>query len=173
MTSISVGDLRISLRCGAGRSGATDETAWRHDTGLTCITTVQSLPRQVVDLRIRSRVWLLTGAVSVGSLAPVGSFVRRVKTASGATAVQMVHKRGRTVLGIDHIGSAHDEDELALLLETARRRLHTDQQALEIDLSPPRPSDPGTPVVDATGSLILWKGVLRAVCRARLRCGRR
>jgi hypothetical protein len=60
----------------------------------------------------------------------MGSFVRRVRTASGATAVQIVHKRGRTVLGIDHIGSAHDEGQLALLLETARARLHTGQQML-------------------------------------------
>jgi hypothetical protein len=82
-----------------------------------------------------------------------------VKTASGATAVQIVHKRGRTVLGIDHIGSAHDEDQLALLLERAKQRLNTDQQILEFDLSPPRPADPGTPVVDATGSLILWQAL--------------
>ena len=45
----------------------------------------------------------------------MGSFVRRVKTASGATAVQIVHKRGRDVQGIEHIGSAHDADQLALL----------------------------------------------------------
>jgi hypothetical protein len=44
-------------------------------------------------------------------------FVRRVKTASGATAVQIVHKRGRRVLGIEHIGSAHTDNELALLLQ--------------------------------------------------------
>ena len=31
----------------------------------------------------------------------MGSFVRRVTTASGAIAVQIVHKRGRTVVGID------------------------------------------------------------------------
>lgn len=49
----------------------------------------------------------------------MGSFARRVRTASGATAVQIVHKRGRRVIGIDHIGSAHDEDRLALLPETA------------------------------------------------------
>jgi hypothetical protein len=72
----------------------------------------------------------------------VGSFVRRVKTASVATAVQIVRKRGRTVLGIDHIGSAHGEDQLALLLETAKQRLHADQQALEIDLTPSQPADP-------------------------------
>jgi hypothetical protein len=86
----------------------------------------------------------------------VGSFVRRVKTASGATAVQIVHKRGRQVVGIDHIGSAHDEDRLVLLLETAKQRLHADQQALELELTPPEPADPGAPVVEAAGSLILW-----------------
>jgi hypothetical protein len=86
----------------------------------------------------------------------VGSFVRRVKTATGATAVQIVHKRGRQVVGIDHIGSAHDEDRLMLLLETAKQRLHADQQALALELTPPEPADPGAPVVEATGSLILW-----------------
>jgi hypothetical protein len=30
--------------------------------------------------------------------------------------VQIVHKRGRQAVGIDHIGSAHDEDRLALLM---------------------------------------------------------
>jgi hypothetical protein len=46
--------------------------------------------------------------------------------------VQIVHKRGRQVVGIDHIGSAHDEDRLVLLLETAKQRLHADQQALAL-----------------------------------------
>jgi hypothetical protein len=91
-----------------------------------------------------------------GSLAPVGSFVRRVKTASGATAVQVVHKRGRQVVGIDHIGSAHDQDRLTLLVVTAKQRLHADQHALEFDVVAPQPADLGAPVVEATGSLILW-----------------
>jgi hypothetical protein len=87
----------------------------------------------------------------------VGSFVRRVKTASGATAVQIVHKRGRDVVGIDHIGSAHDDAALALLLHAARERRHAGQQALELDLdTAPAPDQSGRPVVEATGSLILW-----------------
>jgi hypothetical protein len=61
------------------------------------------------------------------------------------------------VVGIDHIGSAHDEDRLALLVQTAAQRLHADQHALELDVTPPRPADPGSPVVEATGSLILWE----------------
>ena len=86
----------------------------------------------------------------------MGSFVRRVRTASGATAVQIVHKRGRTVLGIDHIGSAHDGGQLAILLESAHARLHAGQQALPITDGPTgRPL--GEPVVEATASLIVWE----------------
>ena len=59
-------------------------------------------------------------------------FVRRVKTASGATAVQIVHKRGRRVLSIEHIGSAHSGDELAVLLQVAEERRHAGQGALDL-----------------------------------------
>ena len=71
--------------------------------------------------------------------------------------MQIVHKRGRDVVGIDHIGSAHDDAALALLLHTARERRHAGQQALELDLdTAPAPDDrSGRPVVEATGSLIL------------------
>jgi len=61
----------------------------------------------------------------------MGVFVRRVKTASGATAVQIVHKRGRRVLSIEHIGSAHTKDELAVLLQVAGERRHTGQLTLD------------------------------------------
>jgi hypothetical protein len=86
----------------------------------------------------------------------VGSFVRRVKTASGATAVQIVHKRGRVIVGIDHIGSAHDDGQLELLLHAAQERLHAGQQTLELGLpTPDAAAGSGRPVVEATGSLIL------------------
>lgn len=68
--------------------------------------------------------------------------MRRVKTASGAIAVQIVHKRGRRVVGIDHIGSAHDDDQLALLIQTATQRPHVDQHALELDVIAPRRRTP-------------------------------
>jgi hypothetical protein len=87
----------------------------------------------------------------------VGSFVRRVKTASGATAVQIVHKRGRVVLGIDHIGSAHDDGQLKLLLHAARERVHAGQQVLELEVPASDTAvGAGRPVVEATSSLILW-----------------
>jgi DDE family transposase len=65
----------------------------------------------------------------------VASFVRKVPTASGARAVQIVHKRGRDVVGIEHIGSAHDDGQLALLLEIARQRLHPGQDSLDLGLA--------------------------------------
>jgi Transposase DDE domain len=86
----------------------------------------------------------------------VGVFVRRVKTASGATAVQIVHKRGRRVLSIEHIGSAHTDDELAVLLQVAGERRHAGQLAL--DLGDAGAGGAGTPaVVEGTASLILWE----------------
>jgi hypothetical protein len=46
----------------------------------------------------------------------VSRFVRRVRTSSGAVAVQIVTRRGRQVERIEHVGSAHSDGELALLL---------------------------------------------------------
>jgi DDE family transposase len=86
----------------------------------------------------------------------VGAFVRRVKTASGAIGVQIVHKRGRRVLGIEHIGSAHTEDELALLLQMAEERRHGGQLALDLDDAGGRVTGTSA-VVEGTASLILWE----------------
>jgi hypothetical protein len=51
------------------------------------------------------------------------AYVRTVKTASGATAVQIVHSSRRGSRDIEHIGSAHDEAQLAALRAVARQRL--------------------------------------------------
>ncbi|GEM_PF-5347985 len=82
--------------------------------------------------------------------------MRRVKTASGATAVQIVYKRGRRVLSIEHIGSAHTDDELALLLQVAEERRHAGQLALELDDAGAGVAGPSA-VVEGTSSLILWE----------------
>ena len=59
------------------------------------------------------------------------AYVRTVKTASGATAVQIVHSTRRGARDIEHLGSAHDEAELEALKAAARQRLAQDQ--LELD----------------------------------------
>ncbi len=61
------------------------------------------------------------------------AFVRKVKTASGATAIQIAERVGGRDRVIEHLGSAHTDAELAALLEIARGRLHPGQG--ELDLS--------------------------------------
>lgn len=57
--------------------------------------------------------------------------MRRVRTASGAVAVQLVVKDRGEVVEVEHVGSAHTDAELALLLAAAGERLAPGQQALE------------------------------------------
>jgi hypothetical protein len=65
----------------------------------------------------------------------VSPYVRTVKTASGATAVQIVHSSTRGSRDIEHIGSAHDDAELALLKAAARQRLAAGQDELDLGLA--------------------------------------
>jgi hypothetical protein len=57
-----------------------------------------------------------------------------VKTASGATAVQIVHGSRRGSREIEHIGSAHDEQELEALKAVARQRLAHGQGEFDLGL---------------------------------------
>lgn len=58
------------------------------------------------------------------------AFIRKIKTTSGATAVQIAHKEKGRVNKIIHIGSAHTQEELNLLLLLARKQLQADQMEL-------------------------------------------
>jgi hypothetical protein len=61
-------------------------------------------------------------------------YVRTVKTASGATAVQIVYSWHRGSREIDHIGSARDDVELELLKAAAWERLAAGQGELDLGL---------------------------------------
>lgn len=65
-------------------------------------------------------------------------YVRTVKTASGATAVQVVFSENRGSKQLKHVGSAHDQEQLALLQAKAQQIIDGDQQSLDlgIDLTP-------------------------------------
>ena len=58
--------------------------------------------------------------------------MRKVRTGSGAVAVQVVTRRGRDVVTIDHVGSGHTDAELALLVLAAEDRLRPGQQVLDL-----------------------------------------
>jgi hypothetical protein len=64
----------------------------------------------------------------------VSPYVRPVKTASGATAVQIVYSMRRGSRDIEHLGSAHDEVELAVLKAAAQQRLRAGQGVLDLGL---------------------------------------
>ncbi len=51
------------------------------------------------------------------------AFIRTVRTGSGATAVQLVEKRRGRRWILEHLGSAHTESELAVLMDAAAQRL--------------------------------------------------
>lgn len=86
----------------------------------------------------------------------VGLFVRKVRTASGATAVQIVSKERGVRRIVEHIGSAHSPEELAVLLEVADTKLHAGQLAFDLSaLAPAKVS--AVPEVAGSQSRVLWE----------------
>jgi hypothetical protein len=64
-------------------------------------------------------------------------FVRKVRTASGAVAVQVMRKAGGRDELVEHVGSAHTDAELGVLLERARRIAAEGQQVLDFEVPIP------------------------------------
>jgi hypothetical protein len=64
-------------------------------------------------------------------------WIRRVRTASGATAVQIAESVAGRRRIVRHVGSARDDAELGLLVEQARRLLADDaQRELDLGITP-------------------------------------
>jgi Transposase DDE domain len=81
------------------------------------------------------------------------AYIRTVKTASRATAVQIVHSNRRGSRDIEHIGSAHTAEEVEVLKAVARQRLHVGQDTL--DLGDGAPVGAALPIT-ATRCQQLW-----------------
>lgn len=65
------------------------------------------------------------------------AWVRRVRTASGSTAVQIAESVAGRRRIVRHVGSARDEAELGLLMEEAQRLLEDDRQGvLDLGITP-------------------------------------
>jgi Transposase DDE domain len=90
----------------------------------------------------------------------VSPYVRTVRTASGARAVQIVHSSRRGSRDIEHIGSAHDEAQLAVLRSVARQRLAAGQG--ELDLGLDDSAEVGGPLQIASSRMgYLWDALSR------------
>lgn len=62
-------------------------------------------------------------------------YVRKVPTASGAKAVQIIWSKKRGRAEVEHIGSAHTEAQLELLTAVAQQRIHAGQDELDLGLA--------------------------------------
>jgi hypothetical protein len=80
------------------------------------------------------------------------AFIRKVKTTSGATAVQIAYKRKGKVDKIIQIGSAHNEEELKVLVGLARKEMEANQLPLF-----PEPQPSLRVGIKYSFSDILWK----------------
>ena len=88
------------------------------------------------------------------------AYIRTVKTASGATAVQIVWSWRRGSRSIEHIGSAHDDVELAALKSAGAARLAAGQTELDLGLS--GGLEPGTLPITSSQMTHLWGGLCAA-----------
>jgi len=89
------------------------------------------------------------------------AYVRTVPTASGATAVQIVHSSRKGSRDIEHIGSAHGEAELEALMVAARKRLAAGQGELELGLVTAASTGAPLPITSSRMGH-LWDALARA-----------
>ena len=82
-----------------------------------------------------------------------------MKTASNATAVQIVYSNRRGSRDIEHIGSAHTPQEVEALKAVARQRLHANQDCF--DFGDGRPEGEALPIT-STRSRHLWEALCLA-----------
>lgn len=59
-------------------------------------------------------------------------FLRKVSTASEATAVQIADRRNRRDVVLEHLGAAHTEAELSGLMQAGRERIDAGQGILDL-----------------------------------------
>lgn len=75
--------------------------------------------------------------------------IRTVRTKSGATAVQVVQNKGKQRFFLKHIGSAHTEQELELLMAEARQYAETHCRQPNLFAETPAPPPPPLSFQDA------------------------
>ncbi|MFV0319232.1 MAG: IS1634 family transposase [Microbacterium sp.] len=89
----------------------------------------------------------------------MGLFLRKVRTGSGATAVQIARTRWGVQTILEHLGSAHDDAQLAVLVTIARERIAemNGQEQLDLDaLAPASLPRTSGPIVTGSRSRVLW-----------------
>jgi len=96
-------------------------------------------------LRLGLLLWLL--CTNSPPWPVLGAYVQTVKTASGATAVQIVHANRRGSREIENVGSGHTPAEVEVLRTVARQRLHANQDMFDFDDG--QPDEEEAPIVSS------------------------
>jgi len=92
----------------------------------------------------------------------VVAYVRTVRTASGATAVQIVYSMRRGSRRIEHLGSGHDDAEVEALKAAARQRLAAGQAVLDLDVDGAGSPAPAPARIVSSRAGHLWDALERA-----------
>lgn len=83
--------------------------------------------------------------------------MRKVRTSSGATAVQIARKHRGVRTIVEHIGSAHDDAQLAALVQIAKERITAGQLTFDLDALTPTAPTGVAPTVVGSRSRVLWE----------------
>lgn len=86
------------------------------------------------------------------------AYIRTVKTASGARAVQIVHSSRKGSRDIEHVGSAHTDADYEVLLAAARQKLAAGQGELDLGIAP-GPQAGGPLPITAARMQYLWEAL--------------
>lgn len=109
---------------------------------------------------VTKKLFLAGFSIYIGEMA---GFIRKVRTGSGATAVQIIYKRGRDVVAINHIGSAHNQVELDILVARAKEVKDAAQLNLFVDKEP-------EVYLERSYSGFLWEALDRAYRHLGFNC---
>ncbi|MEE9905679.1 MAG: IS1634 family transposase [Chlorobium sp.] len=99
--------------------------------------------------------------------------IRTVRTKSGATAVQVVQNKGKQRSFLKHIGSAHTEQELELLMAEARQYAETHCRQPNLFAETPAPPPPPLSFQDAFARSTLVGVTHQFARRVLLACARK
>ena len=85
--------------------------------------------------------------------------MRKSPGRSGAVKVQIAERRAGRDVVLEHVGTAHDEAELAALMEVARGNLYPGQGELTLEGVSARPPDgqPATVDITSKSNAVLWR----------------
>lgn len=86
--------------------------------------------------------------------------MRKVKTASGAIAVQIARRENRRDVVVEHLGSGHTDAEVAALVASGRRKIEEGQGVLDLGLQPEQ--DRGVGIIQAKTSRLLIDAITTA-----------